>query len=88
MSADDRSFWEELGARIVQVNKSRSGGRFAPPTSEGTLLLDDVDGKFRDWSLDRPQEQIIVLRPDRYVGAVCTRDGLGAVTLAFRRLLN
>ena len=72
----------------MQVNKSRSGGRFAPPTGEGTLLLDDVDGKFRDWSLDRPQEQIIVLRPDRYVGAVCTRDGLGAVTLAFRRLLN
>ncbi len=88
MSAEDRAFWEALGARIVQVNKSRSGGRFAPPTSEGTLLLDDVDGKFRDWSLDRPQEQIIVLRPDRYVGAVCTRDGLGAVTLAFRRLLN
>lgn len=88
MSESDRAFWAKLGARIVQVNKSRSGGRHAPPTGEGTLLLDDVDGKFRDWSMDRPRERFIVLRPDRYVGAVCDLNGLADVTAAFRRLLT
>jgi 3-(3-hydroxy-phenyl)propionate hydroxylase len=88
LTPEDRVFWDKIGARIVQVNKSRSGGRYAPASGAGTLVLDDVDGKFRDWSMDRPREQIIVLRPDRYVAAVCERGGVAAMTRAMRGILN
>ena len=35
-----------------------------------------------------PSQELIVLRPDRYVAAVCSRDGLGGVTRALRALLD
>ncbi len=88
MSAEDLAFWKRLGAQIVQVNKSRLGGKYLTPTSDGTLLLDDVEGGFRDWLMDRPAQEIIVLRPDRYVAAICRRTEIGEVTAEMRRLLR
>ena len=88
MSPDDRAFWTRLGAKIVQVNKSRLGGRYLTPTRDGTLLLDDVEGGFRDWLMDRPAQEIIVLRPDRYVAAICGRSEIGEVTAEMRKLLR
>ena len=58
------------------------------PTDPDTLVLDDVDGAFRDWLSAGPSQELIVLRPDRYVAAVCSRDGLGGVTRALRALLD
>ena len=87
MASGDLEFWNGLGARIVQVNKSRLGGRHLVPPSSGTLLLDDVEGGFRDWLMERPAQEIIVLRPDRYVAAICRRSEIGEVTRELRRLL-
>jgi 3-(3-hydroxy-phenyl)propionate hydroxylase len=47
-----------------------------------------VDGAFRDWLLARPGEEVIVVRPDRYVAAVCDRAGLESTTAALRGLLT
>ena len=43
------------------------------------IEVDDSDGAFRDLRLERPQDEVIVLRPDRYVAAVCRADRLDAV---------
>jgi 3-(3-hydroxy-phenyl)propionate hydroxylase len=53
-----------------------------------TVAVEDVDGAFRDWLLSRPGDEIIVLRPDRYVAAVCDRHRLESTTEALRGLLS
>ncbi len=88
LDAEGRLFWQHLGARIVQVNKSRRGRAGLPSADAQTLVLDDVDGAFRDWLMASPSEECIVLRPDRYVAAVCSRNELGAVTASMRSLLR
>ncbi len=62
--------WKALGASVVRINRSRS----APQRWEShpdTIVLEDLDGEFRDWRLRSPKLDVIVLRPDRYVAAVC-----------------
>jgi 3-(3-hydroxy-phenyl)propionate hydroxylase len=39
----------------------------------------DVDGAFRDLLLARPQDEVLVVRPDRYVAAACRADALEGV---------
>ncbi len=75
-----RAFWKQLGATLVQVVKSRRGTRGLAPSLPGTVVLDDVDGAFRDWLSSNPSREVIVLRPDRYVAAACQRDRLIEIT--------
>jgi 3-(3-hydroxy-phenyl)propionate hydroxylase len=90
-----RAWWEGLGARLVRVVRSRSGARPAvagelvplDATGSSSVVVEDVDGAFRDWLLAHPGQEVIVLRPDRYVAAVCDRAGLEATTAALRGLL-
>lgn len=70
--------WKMLGGTVVRINKSRS----APERWEGhpdTVVLEDLDGEFRDWRLRSPSLDVIVLRPDRYVAAVCNGAELTTV---------
>ena len=55
---------------------------------DGTLIVEDVDGAFRDWLLASPSAEIVVLRPDHYVAAVTDRTQWGATTSELRRLLE
>ena len=49
----------------MQINRSRRGkvGWSADPD---TLVLDDLDGVFRDLLLKYPKQRFYILRPDRY----------------------
>lgn len=86
MAAGEIAFWDEIGAKTVQVNRSRAGRDAAGDAR--TLVLDDVEGAFRDWQLEHPRDEVIVLRPDRYVAATCSRQDLGAVTREIRQLVH
>ena len=96
LSGELLAWWQRLGARLCRVAAARSG---PPPTAAGdgeppdhgrsaTLVVEDVDGAFRDWLLARPGEDVIILRPDRYVAAVGGRTDLDALTAAVRALLE
>jgi 3-(3-hydroxy-phenyl)propionate hydroxylase len=98
LSAEQTAWWRSLGARFVHVAAPRSGAGPQPgerrtrPAGDddaalGAILVEDVDGAFRDWMLRRPGDDIIVLRPDRYVAAICARDELDAVSGQLRALL-
>ncbi len=87
MDEEALAFWQKLGAVMVLVAKSRSR-RLAVTQHGGTLVLDDLDGAFRDWLMDRLRAEVVVLRPDRYVAAVCGGGGIAGVTREMRGLLN
>jgi 3-(3-hydroxy-phenyl)propionate hydroxylase len=89
LGTEAAAWWQDLGARFVHVLAPRSGPlpvpgepRHSEPGSVGgaTTRLEDIDGAFRDWLLRRPGDCIIVLRPDRYVVAVCGRDDIDHMT--------
>jgi 3-(3-hydroxy-phenyl)propionate hydroxylase len=85
LGAEAAVWWRELGARFVHVLAPRSGPH--PDPVADVTRVEDVDGAFRDWLLRRPGDCIIVLRPDRYVAAVCGRDDLDQVTDRLRFIL-
>jgi 3-(3-hydroxy-phenyl)propionate hydroxylase len=58
------------------------------PAVDWSVAVEDVDGAFRDWLLKRPADNVIVLRPDRYVAAVCPLGGLEQVTAQLRQILG
>ncbi|MGD9701294.1 MAG: bifunctional 3-(3-hydroxy-phenyl)propionate/3-hydroxycinnamic acid hydroxylase [Acidimicrobiia bacterium] len=81
------AWWRSIGARLVHVARPRAHALGAPgPVGDDgdVLTIEDVDGAFRDWRLARPGDEVIILRPDRYVAATCRRDGFAAVTGALR----
>jgi 3-(3-hydroxy-phenyl)propionate hydroxylase len=97
LSADATAWWRSLGARSVQVLAPRGapgpdpGGRRKRPGQPGddwSVAVEDVDGAFRDWLLRRPADNVIVLRPDRYVAAVCPLSDLEQVTGQLRKTLG
>jgi 3-(3-hydroxy-phenyl)propionate hydroxylase len=97
LSAEAAAWWRSLGARSVQVLAPRGapgpdpGGRRKRPGRPGDdwpVVVEDVDGAFRDWLLKRPAYNVVVLRPDRYVAAVCPLGDLEQVTGRLRRILG
>jgi 3-(3-hydroxy-phenyl)propionate hydroxylase len=69
MAPADLAFWQRLGARFVQVTRSRSGsGRTQRvSSSNGTVCIEDKDNALADW-FEAHGGEVVVLRPDRYVG--------------------
>jgi 3-(3-hydroxy-phenyl)propionate hydroxylase len=89
LSAPTLAWWNEIGAMFVTVKRPRSYARsltkqesdpLPPSLEDGLVTLEDVDGGFRDWLLSRPNDQIIVLRPDRYVAATSNPAEFDRVT--------
>jgi 3-(3-hydroxy-phenyl)propionate hydroxylase len=94
----DLAWWRSISARFIQVVPPRSGplprDRARPPvTSEhkgpdAALIVEDIDGAFRDWRLAHHNAEFIVLRPDRYVAAIADRTHWGAITSEMQKLLG
>ena len=97
LSPEAADWWRAIGARLVHVRAPRGGPGPEPGTRRkrpteaanvGSVQIEDVDGFFRDWLLHRPGDEVIVLRPDRYVAAICSRNDLDAVTAQLRTTLG
>lgn len=73
--------WDGLGARFVRVELSRS-----PRTDEsGAERAEDTYGSLEGWFAGA---EVAVIRPDRVVAAVTTRQGLDQVTRDLARQLG
>lgn len=80
-------WWRRIGAMIVHVSPSCSGHPESFATGSEVAadrVIEDVDGAFRDWRFARPKDEILVLRPDRYVAATCLATTFAATTAALR----
>jgi 3-(3-hydroxy-phenyl)propionate hydroxylase len=96
LSDASAAWWRSLGARSVQVLEPRGAPgpdpgsrrkRPSPPEDGWSTIVEDVDGAFRDWLLRRPADDVIVLRPDRYVAAVGSLGALEQVTVRLREIM-
>lgn len=79
-------YWRKIGARFLRVNRSRAGQHLLQTGTE-TVLLDDLQGGFRDWGRGRENREILVLRPDRYLAATCSRADANDMTERFSAVL-
>jgi 3-(3-hydroxy-phenyl)propionate hydroxylase len=80
----NRAYLTDLGARFVTVVRSRS--RHATDPAAGTCRVEDVESTLRGWFEGRPA--IALLRPDRYLAALTTADGLDDVVSRLRSTLE
>jgi 3-(3-hydroxy-phenyl)propionate hydroxylase len=73
-----------LDTRFVTIVRSRS----APPEniSPGCTIVEDVDGALTGWFEGRPG--VAVVRPDRYLAALTTAEGLDDVVGRLRAMLD
>jgi 3-(3-hydroxy-phenyl)propionate hydroxylase len=79
----DLEFWSQLGARFVQVRRSRSVESPSATHERDTACVQDVDNALGDWFAKNPGA-IVVIRPDRYVAAQFEPKQSGEVTRRFR----
>jgi len=70
-----RQVMEQMGFKTLYVRPSKSINNHKDADST-SLEAEDLQGKFRDWVMKNPTWDFVVLRPDRYVAAVCTSDSL------------
>lgn len=85
---DEKSlaYWRSLGARFLRINRSRAGEHMLEASTE-TVVVDDVQAGFRDWSAGKKDRQIVIIRPDRYLAATCSVDEASSLTARFSRAL-
>jgi 3-(3-hydroxy-phenyl)propionate hydroxylase len=60
----------------------------AGPADPAVVTVVDIDGVLRDLLLARPADEVYVVRPDRYVGAVCRAADLDGVLGRFLAALE
>jgi 3-(3-hydroxy-phenyl)propionate hydroxylase len=92
VSDRSRAFWDSMGAAFVHIGPPAASQRFSPrlesadeaSASGATLHLYDIDGVFRDMRLERPADEVIVLRPDRYVATTGRAGELDELTTRIR----
>ncbi len=87
LNAGTREALRNHGVRLVFVSPSKSI-RHVPAENSESVCVQDLSGKFRDWLLANPKWQFVILRPDRYVAAVCTAEDLPRVANRFIQLLR
>ncbi|MEY2770917.1 MAG: hypothetical protein RIQ38_1336 [Pseudomonadota bacterium] len=69
LTPSQRAFLDRIGARLLMVQPSRSPA-LRTAVDPSVTVVDDVQGKFRDWRMKQPSWDYVILRPDRYVAAV------------------
>jgi 3-(3-hydroxy-phenyl)propionate hydroxylase len=87
LSPEAKAFWARIGASLVHIRPSRS----LPITDRektGSVVIEDLMGAFRDWGARNAGADFVILRPDRYVAAVCDVGALEEVTARLRALMQ
>ena len=86
MSAEARAVWRRLGAKFITV-KPEVQMAHQDDRREGVITIGDVGNRLKDWFAQWPQS-VVFVRPDRFVGAICSPQGISSTTLAFAKVLH
>lgn len=86
MSAEARAIWTRLGAVFVSARPAVQMAHAADAVP-GVIRVGDLGNRLKDWFAQWPQS-VVMLRPDRFVGAICSPQRVTATTLEFARALH
>lgn len=86
MSPQARAYWERLGAVFVSVRPAVQMAHAADAVP-GVVRVGDLGNRLKDWYGRWPQS-VVFLRPDRFVGAICSPQQVTETTLALARALH
>ena len=69
LTSEARAIWTTLGGCFV-IAKPDTQMRFHDDVPADVIAIGDIDGRLRDWFAGVP-ESVVLLRPDRFVAAMC-----------------
>ncbi len=88
MSEENRSFWKTLDTRYIQVNRSRSGRHYNDRLEAPSVIsVEDVDNNLSNW-FSEVRDQIVIVRPDKFVAAITSPYRLNHALDALRNKLT
>jgi 3-(3-hydroxy-phenyl)propionate hydroxylase len=82
MDEPARRFWERMGARFVAVIPTTQVQQAARQNLGDLLILGDTNQDLKEW-FGRHQTASVILRPDRFVAATATTQGISTATHDF-----
>jgi 3-(3-hydroxy-phenyl)propionate hydroxylase len=83
LSPEARAFWERLGAKFITV-KPQVQMAHNNDARAGVTTLGDAQGRLKEW-FGKQTKSIVLVRPDRFVAALCSPQEVSAVTAALAR---
>ena len=86
MSAEARALWQRLGGVFITAKPTGQMAHQAD-ARDGVICIGDVGNRLKDWFARWPKS-VVMLRPDRFVGALCSPQEISATTLAFGRAMH
>jgi 3-(3-hydroxy-phenyl)propionate hydroxylase len=86
MDDETRAFWERLGTCFVSVRPAVQMPHAADVTP-GVVRVGDLGNRLKDWFAKWP-DSVVILRPDRFVGATCTPQTVVEASAAFARAMH
>lgn len=87
LSEENRAAWTKLDTRYVMVNRSRSGFNYNDRLqASGATCVEDVDNSLANWFAEAG-ERVVIVRPDRFIAAVCSVHRLEETLQSLRKKL-
>lgn len=84
LSASSAAFLKSLGAQLVRVDEARGKSE---DHGASVVCAEDIYGELEDWFSSNAAE-VVIIRPDRCVAAVGTKENLDEVCRQFEHLLQ
>ena len=86
LSPEARAFWERLGAKFITAKPAVQIAHNAD-AREGVICVGDIGNRLKDWFARWPLS-VVMVRPDRFVGALCSPQRVSETTQEFARALS
>ncbi len=86
MTAEARALWLRLGGVFITAKPTGQMAHQAD-ARDGVICIGDVGNRLKDWFARWPKS-VVMLRPDRFVGALCSPQEISTTTLAFGRAMH
>lgn len=86
LTPEARHLLDRLGAKFVTV-KPDVQMAYTADQRDGVICVGDIGNRLKKWFEQWPQS-VVFVRPDRFVGAICSPQDISETTLAFAQALS
>lgn len=82
INSESQAFLSSLSIKLISVVPTKTSKSSSPQVT----TIEDLSNQIIDW-LQEQQQEIVIIRPDRYVFGVCDRNSLNSLLTQLRFLL-